>query len=169
MRKAKKPIKEAMKMKYRKIVKAVVEGGNIGEAIHNEGYGDSLAKNPSKITNTKTFQELLDEYMPEEFVLDQHKRLYSEHRHIKQVRLETTDDTEIKEACKGYENVSTIKHEDEGYTLLIINEVDREARKSAVELSHRIRGSFAPTRIEVKREYEDMPDEELMALLKARE
>ena len=153
------------KQRYIKVIRGLKAGESIGKSMLKAGYSPATANNPQVLTESKTFKELLDEIMPEEFVLDQHKRLYSEHRHLKQIRLESTDDKDIKEACKGYENISVIKKPEEGYTLLIINEVDKEARKSAVELAHKLRGSFAPTRIELKREYEDVPDEQLIALI----
>jgi hypothetical protein len=157
---------EETKMRYKRIAKAVVEGSPLKKVIKEQGYSDTIAESPTKLTKKKSFQELLNEIMPEEFVLDQHKRLYSEHRDIKQIRLESLEDEDIKQACDGYENVSVVKKTEEGYTLLIINQVDRQARKDAVELAHRLRGSFSPTKIEIKREYEDIPDEQLLALLK---
>lgn len=160
---------EERKLGYRRIAKKVVKGEPLKKAIKEEGYSDTLATQPTRLTRKKSFQELLDEVMPEEFVLDQHRRLYSEHRDIKQIRLESLDDKDIRKACKGYENVSVIKKPAEGYTLLIINQVDRQARKDAVELAHRLRGSFSPTKIEIKREYEDIPDDQLIALVKDNE
>jgi len=157
--------REDTKMRYRKIARDIVNGRLTSEAVINAGYSEKTAHAPSKITKRKTFQEMLDEVMPREFVLDQHKRLYSEHRNLKQIRLETLDDREIEKAVAGYENVSVIKKTDEGYTLLIINEVDPEARKEAIKLSYKLRGDFSPTKIEVKREFEDLSDDELIALL----
>jgi len=153
------------KIRYKKIAKDIIDGCPAKEAIVKAGYSEKTAHAPIKITKRKTFQEMLDEAMPREFVLDQHKRLYSEHRNLKQIRLETLDDREIEKAVAGYENVSVIKKTDKGYTLLIINEVDPEARKEAIKLSYRLRGDFSPTKIEVKREFEDMSDDELIALL----
>lgn len=117
----------------------------------------------------KTFSELLDKYMPTEMVMQQHKKMYTAHREIKQIRLDTLDDEVIKKAMRGYENITAIKNEKDGYTMLIINEVDREARKNAIELAYKIKGAFAPTQIEVKREFEDMDDMELMALIQRKD
>jgi hypothetical protein len=157
---------ESVKMRYRKVAKGLVEGKPLRQTMKEVGYKQSMADNPTNITKKKDFQEILDEVMPQEFVLDAHKRLYSEHRDIKQIRLETTDDEAIRKAIEGFDCISTIKNEEEGYTLLIINQVDRQARKDSIELAYKLRGSFSPTQIEVKREYEDIPDDELLALLK---
>jgi hypothetical protein len=161
--------KTIQKMKYKRVIDGLSKGEKLGEAVKSAGYSDSTAKKPSKITKKQTFQELLDDILPQEFVVDQHKRLYSEHRHLDQIRLDTLDDEKIAQAREGYENTSVIKNEEEGYTIIIINEVDRQARKDAIELAYKLRGSFAPDKIEVKRELQDYSDEELMALLKDKE
>jgi len=156
------------KISYGRIAENIVKGSKRGEVISREGYGEVVSKEPTKITKRKTFQELLNEMIPEELVLDQHKRLYTEHREIKQIRIDTLDDYKIKKAIEGFDNVSVIKKKDEGYTLLIINEVDQEARKTFVDMAHKLRGSYSPTRIEVKREFEDVPDSQLFLLLKGK-
>jgi hypothetical protein len=158
--------KKEVKRRYKKISKEIIEGKETKKVMLENGYSPMSAHTPAKITKKKSFQEALDEVMPQEFVLDAHKRLYSEHRDIKQIRLETTDDEVLRGATEGFDCISTIKNEEEGYTLLIINQVDRQARKDSIELAYKLRGSFSPTQIEVKREYEDIPDDELLALLK---
>jgi phage terminase small subunit len=165
----KKKIKRMKNLKQKKVVEGLVAGKTAKQSMLDAGYSENYASQPSNMEKKKSFQELLDEVLPEDFVLDQHRRLYGEHRHLKQIRLETTDPDQIEEARKGYESVSEIVNEDEGYTLLIVNEVDRQARKDAVELAYKLRGSFSPTKLEVKREYEDLSDEEIFALLKDKE
>lgn len=37
--------------------------------IKQAGYSDDLAEHPKKVLNTRSFQELLNEYVPDDFVL----------------------------------------------------------------------------------------------------
>ena len=148
-------------VKRLRVVKEIFNGKSTDEALEAAGY----SKESNHIVSRKPFRELLDEVMPEAFVADQHKRLYSEHRNLKEVRINTTDPDKIAKAIEGYENASYSVNEAEGYTTLIINEVDRQARKDAVDMAYKLRGAFAPDKVVVKRELEDLSDDELMALL----
>lgn len=158
--------KNIRKKRYSNIVKKVVGGETFQRALEEENYSKVVAKSPSLITTNKTFKELLDDILPEDFVMDQHRRLYHEHRNIKQLRLDTIDDTIINKVCEGYENVQVVKNEEEGTTTLIINEVDKEARKNAIEMAYKLRGSFSPIKLEVKRTYEDLTDKEILEMMK---
>lgn len=158
--------KNIRKKRYSNIVKKVVGGETFQRALEEENYSKVVAKSPSLITTNKTFRELLDDILPEDFVMDQHRRLYHEHRNIKQLRLDTLDDNIINKACEGFENVQVVKNEQDGYTTLIVNEIDKEARKNAIEMAYKLRGSFSPIKLEVKRTYEDLTDKEILELMK---
>lgn len=158
--------KNIRKKRYSNIVKKVVGGETFQRALEEENYSKVVAKSPSLITTNKTFRELLDDILPEDFVMDQHRRLYHEHRNIKQLRLDTLDDNIINKACEGFENVQVVKNEQDGYTTLIVNEIDKEARKNAIDMAYKLRGSFSPIKLEVKRTYEDLTDKEILELMK---
>lgn len=49
--------------KQKKAVDKLVEnGGNVSRAMKDAGYSDATAKTPQKLTESKGFMELLDEY-----------------------------------------------------------------------------------------------------------
>lgn len=48
-------------------------GGNIGKAMKDAGYSEVSSKTPKKLTESKGFAELRDEYLPKELVLQAHK------------------------------------------------------------------------------------------------
>lgn len=52
------------------IGKLVENGGNVSKAMKEAGYSEATAKNPSKLTKSKGFEELLDEYgLTEELIV----------------------------------------------------------------------------------------------------
>jgi len=44
---------------------AGVNGGNISQAMKTAGYSESVSKRTDKLTNTKGWQELVEEYLPD--------------------------------------------------------------------------------------------------------
>ncbi len=72
----------AVKVKHRKVLTKLAEnGGKLAEAIRETGlYSESVARNPDKITNSKTWQELVEEEMPDSLLADVHKSLLNASR-----------------------------------------------------------------------------------------
>ena len=158
--------KTTTRKKYRRVIGRVLKGEKITPILRSQGYSPSTIDRPSSITSKPTFQEELDEIIPTRATLEAHHKLYNTHRIIKQLRIDIIDDEQIAKACEGLGNVQAIKNEEEGYTTLIINEIDKDAEARAIDMSYKLRGAYSPVKLEVKRTYEDMTDKELIELLK---
>ena len=152
--------------KYKPIIEKIVAGEGIGKVLKGENYSKHIVKSPTSITKTPTFQELLDEYIPSKLTLEHHRKLYNEHRNIKQLRIDTVDEEQINKACEGLGNVQALINKEEGYTTLIVNEIDIEAQAKAIDMAYKLRGAYSPTKVEVKRTYEDLTDKEILELMK---
>ena len=50
-----------------------VNGGNISKAMRKAGYSDSVSKRTDKLTNTKGWNELMEEYLPDKDLAKVHK------------------------------------------------------------------------------------------------
>lgn len=48
--------------------KLAVNGGSMKSAMLEAGYSEEYASNPQKLIKTKTWEELLDEYLPDELL-----------------------------------------------------------------------------------------------------
>lgn len=48
---------------------AVANGGNISRALLDAGYPPATAKNPHKVTNSASWQELMEAYIPDDKLL----------------------------------------------------------------------------------------------------
>lgn len=158
--------KEKALNKYKRIVAKISDGERISKVLKDENYSKYIVKSPTSITKTATFQELLDEYIPSDLTLEHHRKLYNEHRNIKQLRIDTVDEGQINKACEGLGNVQALINKDEGYTILLINEIDIEAQAKAIDMAYKLRGAYSPTKVEVKRTYEDLTDKEILELMK---
>jgi hypothetical protein len=56
-------------IKQKKAIKLMVEnGGNVSRAMIDAGYSPATAKNPQKLAKSKTWNELMDQYFPEDLL-----------------------------------------------------------------------------------------------------
>ena len=63
-------------MRMRKAAKHLAENGSsLGAAMRAAGYSETIARAPSKITQSKTWQELMDEFLPESLLAQKHNEL----------------------------------------------------------------------------------------------
>lgn len=68
--------KPTVAKKYKKLLDKVEEnGGNMAEAIREVGLSESLARNPQKITNSLTWNELMEAEFPDDGVSGRHNQL----------------------------------------------------------------------------------------------
>lgn len=71
-----KPTESTSNIRQKKVAKEVIEnGGSVSAAMRKAGYSDAYASNPHKLTNTKSWQELMDEYLPDELLSQKHREL----------------------------------------------------------------------------------------------
>ena len=62
-----------MTVKQRIAIQNVVEnGGNVSKGMRDAGYSPETAKNPSKLTESVAWTELMEKKLPDDKVLDRH-------------------------------------------------------------------------------------------------
>lgn len=60
-----------MTQKQKKAMEIAVEnGGNVSRAMREAGYSPETAKNPSKLTETQAWKEMMEKYLPDEKLLE---------------------------------------------------------------------------------------------------
>src|SRR5581483_12448070 len=63
-------------IKQKRAFKAVVEKGrSVSGATRDVGYSPNTAVDPGKLTQSKGWQELLNEYLPDDILADKHREL----------------------------------------------------------------------------------------------
>ena len=157
--KKKTPYKMVQEYKYSALAGQVKRGKTLTQATRDMQIG-------YQNTTSKTFQEKMAEILPDDALINEHHGLFTDHRRIREVTINTTDDKAINKAVQGLKNYSIVKNEKQGFTTIIINEPDRQARKDALELAYKIKGLFNKHEIEIKRDFEDLTDDEVIALAK---
>ena len=128
-----------MTQRQRRATQILVENGgkSASKAMIKAGYSPATAKNPSKLTQSKSFRELVDDILPDTLLLRRHQEL-------------------LNAAVK----VKTIKN---GKISHVEERMDVSAIRSGLELGYRIKGHYAATKDSqpFKTGFEDLSDEEL--------
>lgn len=65
------------KTAVKKMSENIRNGGSksTGEILKEAGYSESVSKSPQRVTGSKGWQELMEEYFPSEYLLKKHKKL----------------------------------------------------------------------------------------------
>ena len=68
--------KKAPSMRMRKAAEHLMENpGSVGAALRAAGYSEATVKNPHEVTRSKSWQELMDEFLPESLLAQKHNEL----------------------------------------------------------------------------------------------
>ena len=63
-------------IKQKRAVKKIVENrGNISKGMREAGYSKATAKNPKNLTESKSWEKLMGEYLPDEDLTKKHQEL----------------------------------------------------------------------------------------------
>ena len=117
-----------MTIKQKKAIEKVVEnGGNVSRAMIDVGYSPATAKTPQKLTESKAWIQLMEEYIPDDKLLVKHEEALEA---TKQIGAQILIDKDGK----------TISKENEG----MIEVPDHVVRLKAVELGYRVKGKLRP-------------------------
>lgn len=109
-------------LRIKEVFEQVMEnhGSGIGKAMLDHGYTKSSAKNPKNVTDSKSWEMLLDKYIPEDLVLETHREAFKANKVI---------------SARTMENANE-KTDD------FIDVPDWPTRTKAVELGYKVRGKL---------------------------
>lgn len=150
-RKQKAPSKprNAASIKARAVAKLIVEnpGMGLGPAMIAVGYAPLTAKTPSNLTNSKAWNDLLDEYLPRSDVLETHKGLLKasnlDHQTFPLETPALTDAHIIEMFTELNCKVRRIVHGEQARHVYFWA-ADNRARKDGLEMAYKLRGDYAP-------------------------
>lgn len=122
-----------MTIKQKKAIEKVVgNGGNVTKAMIEAGYSPNTANTPQKLTESKAWVELMDQYIPDDKLLLKHQEAMEA---TKPIGAQILIDKDGK----------TISKENEG----VIEVPDHMVRLKAVELGYKVKGKLIENNIKV--------------------
>lgn len=105
---------------------AGVNGGIISKAMRKAGYSESVSKRTDKLTNTKGWAELMEQYIPDKDLAIVHRKLL----HKSAIRLKN--------------NVSTGEVD-----VIETGEVDVQAASKALDMAYKLKGKYSSEKIDL--------------------
>ncbi len=142
--------------RHKKVLANLTEnGGSMRKAILDAGYSQEVADNPQKITESKTWNEIIEEALPDSELTEKHKELLNSTRvdHMvfplgckktidKPVDKDELSDEEIIEMlaevnCK----VRRIVHGESARHVYFWSN-DNKARKEALDMAYKLKGRY---------------------------
>lgn len=119
----------------------------MGKILKEAGYSESVSKSPQRVTETKGWKELMEEYFPNEYIYKIHKKILDKKEIVSyQGSFKTTNQPhsdvkyaldmvyKLKGLYKEYEQVDTTNSYLES---LVDKDLDKEIRRLEKELRYR--------------------------------
>lgn len=130
-------------LKHKKVIDNFTEnGGSMRKAIKDAGYSQEVADNPQKIVESKTFLEVLEEYLPDDVLSQNHKELLNQKRIEYFVFPKKMDDAEIKGHVSAAGLTLIVVRESDKGKLAFYSIPDAQAKKAALEMAYKLKGKF---------------------------
>lgn len=160
----KKPI-DRRTLAYQKILEN--RGKSVSKALKEAGYSDAYSKNPDQFKKTKKWKDLMEQHLSDDTVAETHGKLLKAHYLDHLVFPLFLEDDEIillldEVGCL----VRKIKRGDTQVHVWFWSP-DNRARKDAVDMAYKLKGKYAPEKLELKkRPLEHLSNEELAAYIR---
>jgi len=161
-------------IRQEKTLRNIDKGMSMSKAMREAGYSENYAHNPDELKEKKSWNELMDKYIPRSKVAERHQQLMDSVI-VKEFNFpDTVSEKDIKAFAKSVSKTATYVRETVSRTnskgipmnvthrwtvfAVLPNGMDV---KAAVEMAYKLRGEYSPEKIEVKRPLEDISDNEL--------
>lgn len=96
-------------------------GGNAGKAMREAGYSEVSSRSPSKLTQSKSFASLVEEYLPDMLLMEKHRDVIMSPRTIRRImkgqvieEIEETDPSQVRGLDMAYKLKG--KYQNDGVT-----------------------------------------------------
>ena len=163
-----------MKAKKKILARKIVESlgkqkgqKSLSKAMKDAGYSKSYSHNPQQLEATKSFQELLSQYLPDSLLVESHQRLFKASRLTEYEFDAGVSLKEIKKIVNVEWNCRLVKVVEKTWKDKIGSRIayffipDNRAVKDALDMGYKLKGSYAAQKIKVEDPMGDMPDDEL--------
>jgi hypothetical protein len=135
-----------------------------GEILREVGYSESVSINPQIVTESKGFKELLEEHLSDETLSQAHKELLNQKRIEYFTFPKKMSDDEVLEKVTAAGLTLIVIQEGEKGKYAFYSMPDANAKKAALEMAYKLKGSFAPEKsIRVNVDIEVSEEDKLLA------
>lgn len=158
----------SIRMRRTAIILAENGGKSVSAAMRKAGYSPQTAKRPDKVTKSKSWKELMDEYLPEKFVAQKHRELFNAAKLDHYVFPLSMTDEKIKELVESVAGcvLKKIEHGDTQNSAYYWVP-DNHARQAAQDMAYKLRGTYKATEVKVTglEKYKSLTPAQLQAII----
>ena len=161
-------------IRQEKTVENIGKGMSMAKAMREAGYSPNYADHPAELKEKKSWQALMDKYIPRDLVAKKHNELMKSVT-VKEFNFpDTISEKDIKAFAKGVSEITT-------YVKEVVSKVNSKGIptssshrwvvfavvpngmdvKAAIDMAIKLRGDYSAEKIEVKRPLGEVPDNEL--------
>lgn len=154
---------------------------SVGAAMREEGYSPVYADTPQKLTRSKTWKQILAEFLPDELIAQKHLELANAaeiqhytfpHKSERKTKKDVMSDEEIQAVVESVPGCKLIYIKADQYLgkVAYFQAPDHRSRKDAIDMAWKLRGRYAAEKLEIDDPFERMTNGELadkIARLKA--
>lgn len=136
-------------------------GKSVSAAMREAGYTDASATNPSKLTKSNAWDDLMEKYLPDKKLVDVHKKILNAHKLDHMVFPVGMEEKDIKTLLNSVgSKPKKIVH---GETAIHVWywAPDQKARANAVDLAYKVKG-----KLKLKVEHGGLDGEPIQALVR---
>lgn len=151
---------------YKKVAENIGKGKPMGEAMIEAGFSLSYSKSPDKLKNTKTWKQLMKDFLPDSEIAATHARLMKAHKVESMTFPRDVEDEEIIALLGEVRCVVRRIREIMGQKYVWYWANDNKAQKDAVDMAYKLKGKYAAEKFDINRPLKDMTDDELMAAIR---
>lgn len=157
-------------IKQKTAFKEVLKGSTISGAMIKAGYSETTATTTGKLTNTDGWKELIEKHLSDDILTKSHRELLEQKQLAYFTFSKAMSDEEIIEHVNaaGFD-VIVVRESDKG-KLAFYSIDDANAKKSALDMAYKLKGSYAPDKninINMNVKSIDPTDETILNSLKA--
>lgn len=143
-------------MRQKRAIDIIVESNgkkSVSRAMREAGYSPKSAKNPKALTESVAWKQLMDKYLPEDLIAKKHLELLNAKtvqsfiipKDVAEEQIEQLKE-DIKEAGGIFRS---IQHTQKG-TFCFYFAPDGATQKSMIDMAHKLRGTYAAEKRDVK-------------------
>lgn len=151
-------------MRQKKVIEKLVENGgkSVSKAMRDAGYSAATAKSPQKVTRSKSWKELMQEYFPDDVVAAAEAKQLNAARVDHYVFPLAMSDEEITAIVLSYPNTRMIRIS-VGQTAkrAYFWAPDNNAVAKSIDRIYKLKGSYSAEKITIESPFEKMSEEEL--------
>lgn len=132
------------------------------EAMRMAGYSESYARNPQQMKSTKSFNQMLEEVMPDTMVLAQHNSMLNARRLDHMTFPTTMDDEDIAELLLSVNcTLRKVVHGVQAKHAYFWSK-DNRAIKDALDMVYKLKGKYAPEKFQDVSKFANLTTAELL-------